>query len=276
MPFKKKPARPTSYVALDETSRALMDSSVESAFVMDVSGYVLAANEAAAKLFDLKPGQTLQRSNIYELLPAEAAESRRAKIEEAIESVRSVRFEEEINGRSLVHSIVPVANPWGEVARLAVHTLDLTKLRRTDEDLRASSSARYSSWSPCRHRLPPLSGPDHPVRQPLFPAILRLTQEPQVPRGPELLRDHLLTLPAHGGHEHGPRRGVGLDRRTGADLPPAVQPHDRLQRRAHDHGARHRHHGQAAGRGRPEEGPRQARRPGPPTHPRSWKRRISP
>jgi len=136
MPFEKKPARPTSYVALDETSRALMDSSVESAFVMDVSGYVLAANEAAAKLFDLKPGQSLQRSNIYDLLPADAADSRRAKIKEAIESVRSVRFEEEIGGRSLVHSIVPVANPWGEVNRLAVHTLDLTKLRRTDEDLR--------------------------------------------------------------------------------------------------------------------------------------------
>ncbi|OIQ49741.1 Aerobic respiration control sensor protein ArcB [Pseudodesulfovibrio hydrargyri] len=136
MAFDKKPARPTSYVALDETSRALMDSSVESAFVMDVSGYVLAANEAAAKLFDLKPGQSLQRSNIYDLLPADAADSRRAKIKEAIESVRSVRFEEEIGGRSLVHSIVPVANPWGEVNRLAVHTLDLTKLRRTDEDLR--------------------------------------------------------------------------------------------------------------------------------------------
>jgi signal transduction histidine kinase/DNA-binding NarL/FixJ family response regulator/PAS domain-containing protein len=136
MSFEKKPARPTSYVALDETSKALMDSSVESAFVMDVSGYVLAANDAAAKLFDLKPGQGLQRSNIYDLLPTDAAESRREKIEEAIQSVRSVRFEEEIGGRSLVHSIVPVANPWGEVHRLAVHTLDLTKLRRTDEDLR--------------------------------------------------------------------------------------------------------------------------------------------
>ncbi|WP_207262937.1 ATP-binding protein [Desulfovibrio sp. Huiquan2017] len=136
MPFEKKPARPTSYVALDETSKALMDSSVESAFVMDVSGYVLAANDAAAKLFDLKPGQTLQRSNIYELLPTAAAESRRAKIAESIRTVRSVRFEEEIDGRSLVHSIVPVANPWGEVNRLAVHTLDLTKLHRTDEDLR--------------------------------------------------------------------------------------------------------------------------------------------
>ncbi|WP_281760349.1 PAS domain-containing hybrid sensor histidine kinase/response regulator [Pseudodesulfovibrio nedwellii] len=136
MTIKKKPARPTSYVALDETSRALMDSSVESAFVMDVSGYVLAANGAAEKLFDLKPGQTLQQSNIYDLLPKGAADSRKTKIEEAIREVRSVRFEEEIDGRSLVHSIVPVANPWGEVARLAVHTLDLTKLRRTDEDLR--------------------------------------------------------------------------------------------------------------------------------------------
>lgn len=113
-----------------------MDSSVESAFVMDVSGYVLAANDAAAKLFGMESGKNLQRSNIYELLPQGAAESRRAKITEAIESVRAVRFEEEIDGRSLVHSIVPVANPWGEVARLAVHTLDLTKLRRTDEDLR--------------------------------------------------------------------------------------------------------------------------------------------
>jgi len=136
MVIKKKPARPTSYVALDETSRALMDSSVESAFVMDISGYVLAANEAASKLFELKPGQTLQQSNIYELLPKDAAESRKAKIDEAVREVRAVRFEEEIDGRSLVHSIVPVANPWGEVARLAVHTLDLTKLRRTDEDLR--------------------------------------------------------------------------------------------------------------------------------------------
>lgn len=36
----------------------------------------------------------------------------------------------------MVHSIVPVANPWGEVSRLAVNTLDLTTLRRTDEDLR--------------------------------------------------------------------------------------------------------------------------------------------
>jgi len=136
MALKKKPARPTSYVALDETSQALLDSSVESAFIMDAGGFVLAANDAAARLFDVESGKVLQQSNIYDLLPDGAADSRRSKIGEAIKTGKPVRFEEEVGDRSLVHSIVPVVNPWGEVSRLAVNTLDLTKLRRSDEDLR--------------------------------------------------------------------------------------------------------------------------------------------
>ena len=113
-----------------------MDSSMEPVFVMDISGYVLAANDAAAKLFNLTPNETTQQHNICDLLPTDGASPRQQKIAEAIENVRAVRFEEEIDGRSLIHSIVPVTNPWGEVSRLAVHTLDLTELRRTDEDLR--------------------------------------------------------------------------------------------------------------------------------------------
>ena len=136
MALNKKPVRPTSYVALDETSWALLDASVEAAFVMDVSGYVLAANGAADKLFGLDPGQKLHQSNIYDFLPEEGNDSRRTKINEAIKKGKIIRFEEEVGGRALVHSIVPVINPWGEVGRLAVSTLDLTTLRRTDEDLR--------------------------------------------------------------------------------------------------------------------------------------------
>jgi len=136
MTTKRIPAKPTSYVSLDETSRALLDSSVESAFVMDISGYVLAANDAAAKLFDMVKGTDLEQNNIYALLPGETAKLRRAKVNEAVQSTSRVRFEEEIKGRVLVHSIVPVPNPWGEVGRLAVSTLDLTELRRSDEDLR--------------------------------------------------------------------------------------------------------------------------------------------
>lgn len=134
--MKKIPAKPTSYVSLDETSRALLESAVESAYVMDVSGYVLAANDMAAKQFDLKKGQDLEQRNIYDLLPSETAEIRREKVQEAIDSVKKVNFEEEVLGKSLFHSIVPVSNPWGEVGRLTISTLDKTELRRTDEGLR--------------------------------------------------------------------------------------------------------------------------------------------
>ena len=136
MALKKNPARPTSYVSLDETSRALLDSSVEAAYIMDVTGFVLAANDAAAKLFGMRKGRDLEQTDIYSHLPEDAAESRRARIESVISSARSVRFEEEMDDRALVHSIVPVPNPWGEISRLAVSILDLTELRRTDEDLR--------------------------------------------------------------------------------------------------------------------------------------------
>jgi len=136
MPPKPSPAKPTSFVSLDETSRALLESSVESAYVMDVSGYVLAANDAAAKLFNLSSHFELEQCSVYELLPEEASQRRRLKVGEAVRTTKRVRFEEEVDGRVLVHSIVPVPNPWGEVGRLAISTLDLTELRRSDEDLR--------------------------------------------------------------------------------------------------------------------------------------------
>lgn len=136
MPPKPRPAKPTSFVSLGETSRALLDSSVESAYVMDVTGYVLAANDAAAKLFNLSSRTELEQCSVYDLLPEEASRLRRAKVGEAVRTAKRIRFEEEIDGRVLVHSIVPVPNPWGEVGRLAISTLDLTELRRSDEDLR--------------------------------------------------------------------------------------------------------------------------------------------
>ncbi|QJB55695.1 PAS domain-containing hybrid sensor histidine kinase/response regulator [Pseudodesulfovibrio sp. zrk46] len=125
-----------SYVSIDETSRALLDSAVESSFVMDVNGHILAANKAAALLMGLKSVEELENHDVYSFLPEDVAAIRREKVQDAIEKRASVRFEEEVDDRNLVHSIVPVFNPWGDVVRLAVSTLDLTELRKSDEDLR--------------------------------------------------------------------------------------------------------------------------------------------
>jgi len=131
-----KPTKPVSYVSLDETSRALLDASMESALVVDTLGHILAANDVAAKRMGRTSGADLAGASLYALLPGESAASHREKLGEAARSGRSLRFEEEADERVLVHSIVPVPNPWGEVTRLAVYTVDLTDLRRTDQWLR--------------------------------------------------------------------------------------------------------------------------------------------
>ncbi|MDD3311280.1 PAS domain-containing hybrid sensor histidine kinase/response regulator [Pseudodesulfovibrio sp.] len=131
-----KPAAPTSYVSLDGTAAALIEASASSALVVDVGGHILAANDVAARRFGRKRGKELEQVNLFDLLPEESAAEHREKLAQAIMRSRLVRFEEEVNERILAHAIVPVPDPWGGVARLAVSTADLTDLRRTDQWLR--------------------------------------------------------------------------------------------------------------------------------------------
>ena len=71
MNYSRKKGGSASYVSLDETSRALLDASVESALIMDPAGHVLAANDAAARLFGQENAASLERENLYSLLPEE-------------------------------------------------------------------------------------------------------------------------------------------------------------------------------------------------------------
>lgn len=135
MPNKYK-VKPGQYTLLDDTTQALLESSLEAACVIDANGFILAANDRAAKLFGHEIGQSLREVNILENAPEDLVETRREKIAEALRSDTPVRFEEELDGLSLLHSIASVVSPWDEISKLAVHTLDMTKLRRTDEDLR--------------------------------------------------------------------------------------------------------------------------------------------
>lgn len=136
MAKKKSPVKPGQYTLLDETSQALLESSLEAACVIDSDGNILAANEPAAKLFGQEAGLDIKDLNILENVPEPVSAMRREKIQVAFLEGKPVRFEEELDGRSLLHSMSPVARPWDDVARIAVHTLDLTTLRKTDEDLR--------------------------------------------------------------------------------------------------------------------------------------------
>ncbi len=237
--------RPLSYVSLDNTSRALLDASVESALIMDIKGNVLAANDSAAKLFDRRDAKDLEQKNIYSMLSKVSIDTRREKVEEAITTAKPVRFEEEVDERVLLHSIVPVTTPWGKVGRLAVYTLDLTDLRRTDEGLRRKQQRQIFFMESLPGIVYHLYS-DRTIRYAnrYFRKYFGSPKNKLCHEALNCSRKDCESCPPHECHGYGSGCGMGLDRCQGPDLPPAMQPHDRLGGRTHDHGSGYRHHSQ--------------------------------
>lgn len=138
--FNKRPpvgrATRPSYVSLDSTTKALLRACPEPSFVLGSGGIILAANDEAARMFGLKTSTDLTTRNLYDLLPEDVLEMRREKIRAAARDGRTTRFEEIINGRAYMHTVVPIGEDSRGGLRVAVCSQDLTPLRQTDEDLR--------------------------------------------------------------------------------------------------------------------------------------------
>lgn len=132
----EQPKERQSYVSLDATASALLTACPDPAFIVGGGGAILAANDEAARMFDLTSSEDLTRRNLYDLLPADMLQIRKEKIREAARRGRNSRFEEDVNGRSYVHTVVPIGEDSRGDLRVAVCSQDMTRLRRTDEDLR--------------------------------------------------------------------------------------------------------------------------------------------
>ncbi len=120
----------------EETVRALLNAPVEPIFLIDTSGTVLAANEALAR----RLGATVQGvvgNNILDFVPKQAGEERLAKAEEVIRTRQPLRYEEERGGRVIDITMYPVCNSGGEVERLAVFAVDITKRNHLEKEMMA-------------------------------------------------------------------------------------------------------------------------------------------
>jgi PAS domain S-box-containing protein len=116
----------------EQTARALMNASPESALLIDAHGTALAANEITAQ----RLGATIHRligANIYELLPPQVAERRRACTDEVVQTGRPVRFEDEQLGRWYDNYVHPIFDVDGNVSRLAVFGHDITEHKQAEE-----------------------------------------------------------------------------------------------------------------------------------------------
>ncbi len=136
----------------EETARALLNATNESAFLMDVDGTILAFNSTMAERLGIHC-EDLPGRNVYALLPGETAAFRRAKAAEVIASKSPVRFEDERAGIVFENTIYPIIDVAGEVTRLAVFGADITERKRTEELLRKGAEEKEALLRELQHRI---------------------------------------------------------------------------------------------------------------------------
>ncbi|MFQ5472280.1 MAG: diguanylate cyclase domain-containing protein, partial [Dehalococcoidia bacterium] len=114
-----------------ETVKALLNAPTDAALLIDPSGTILALNQNAADRLSRHarrklPLEKLVGRCVYDLFPADLADTRRARNDEVVASGTPARFEDARNGRWYDNSTYPVLGPTGDVISLAIFTRDIT------------------------------------------------------------------------------------------------------------------------------------------------------
>lgn len=129
----------------EETARALLNATSESAVLINRKGIILAVNEAAVSLLG-KLNANIIRMNIKDVLPRDVAIQIKQKVDAVIRTGDPIRFENESDGLSYTNTVYPIFDRSGNVEKLAVYTMDITDQKRTMEALRESEE-RFRSIS---------------------------------------------------------------------------------------------------------------------------------
>ncbi len=119
----------------EKTVRALLNAPQDRALLLDTEGRILAVNEPAAKAFGRDPDDLIGQ-DAFALFPPPLSESRRAHHEQAVRTGRSLRYEDNRDGRWMDTTVDPVPDARGRVARVAVVSRDMTEYKRMQEALR--------------------------------------------------------------------------------------------------------------------------------------------
>ena len=127
--------------ASEETATALMNSSSESALLLDAQGVVLASNETAAQRLGVSV-ERLVASSLFDFFPPEVAERRRTYLDAISHSRQPIHFIDEREGRTFDNHVCPVFDADGRIIRLAVFGQDITERKRAEDALR-ESEGRY-------------------------------------------------------------------------------------------------------------------------------------
>jgi diguanylate cyclase (GGDEF)-like protein/PAS domain S-box-containing protein len=118
----------------EETFRAVLNAITETAYLIDTHGFVLEHNQSFATLVGRR-GESVRGKLLFDLLPTESVQRRRARIDEVIKTKKGLRMEDESGGRFVYLSMYPICDGEGDVVKIAVFGQDITWLRQAQEML---------------------------------------------------------------------------------------------------------------------------------------------
>jgi diguanylate cyclase (GGDEF)-like protein/PAS domain S-box-containing protein len=118
----------------ERTLRGLLDATSDTVLLLDAAGTILALNDRAAHAL-AGPASDLLGRNVFERLPLALARPRRERLQQAVESGRRVRFEDQHGGNWFEHILTPLVDSGGVVSRVAVFSRDVTSQKEAEARL---------------------------------------------------------------------------------------------------------------------------------------------
>jgi PAS domain S-box-containing protein len=118
-------------------ARGLLDATQESLLLLDSEGIVIAANHTAAHRLQKSP-EELIGANLFDLLPQNILESRKAHFNSVLQTGTPADFEDTREGLVFHNSYFPVQAKTGEFTGVAIFAQDITKRKRAEEAVQKS------------------------------------------------------------------------------------------------------------------------------------------
>ncbi len=116
----------------------MVDAAPAPIFLIDRRGTIIAANKATARQLDV-PWEELTGSDIFAFVDAEAAASRRSRVEQAIASGQPHHFRDCRQGKTFDHHLCPLPEgPGQEKGQVAVFAIDISDSAATERALQRS------------------------------------------------------------------------------------------------------------------------------------------
>ena len=109
-------------------TKALLNASIDIALLTRPDGTIVAGNQACANTL----GENLEiliGQNVFDYFPADLAEARRERAEQAIKTGKPIHFEDTRDGRWFRNHIYPILDGDGNVDQLAIYAHDITDVQ---------------------------------------------------------------------------------------------------------------------------------------------------